>query len=430
MNNLLFSKKLAGAVIALMLLSVAAPTVLHNLNPSKDTEDFAPVYKAAELMRQGKDMYSGTRGLYIYPPFLALLFQPLTVLPERPAAALWTVVSAAIFAAAALIIATSATHAWNGSRRNADLRWSIAAVALLLSLEKINADLKLGQTDCLILLGFACALRWMQRRPAAAGIAIGAIASIKYVSLIFVPYFLLKRNYSAAAAAIGSFVALNLLPILEVGFQHGVHFLIAATAALSKMAEVGGRVRAKIPRITWERSVSITSAVSKWSQHHYLPRPLTFAIVLACFCTLLVLILLISRRAGLPLFRFANPEPSREHVTACLEWACLVVFAIVFSPQAAARHFVVFCGIFVVAAAVAFAEVERARRWVLLIAMLTASLGISFPPQGIGIDQALNVWRALAGPSICAVILLLLVVNFGASLAARDYAVRHAGEHF
>ncbi|MBV9009927.1 MAG: DUF2029 domain-containing protein [Verrucomicrobia bacterium] len=423
MNNLpafLSSKKLAGAVIAIMLLSVAVPTVFHNLNPEKDTEDFAPVYKAAELMRQGKDMYSGTRGLYIYPPFLALLFQPLTALPERPAAAVWTILSAAIFAAAVLIVATKAIEAWSTFSRAPDLRWSIVALALLLSLEKINADLKLGQTDCLILLGFACALRWMQRKPLAAGIAIGAIASIKYVSLIFVPYFVLKRNYKAAAASLGSFFFLNLLPICQVGMQRGTRYLLSATAALSKMAEVGGRVRAKIPRITWERSVSVTSAVSKLGRQHDLPRVLTLGLVFACFCIVLTLIVMISRREGLPLFAFTKPENSRADLTVCLEWSSLVVFALVFSPQAAARHFVVFCGIYAVALALAFAQLDSAKRRLLLIASVLVSLGVSFPPQGIGIDKVLNVWRAVAGPSICATVLLLLIVHFGASLSTAE----------
>ena len=59
--------------------------------------------------------------------------------------------------------------------------------------DKIHIVFTQGQTDFVMLLGFACVLRWMERRPWLAGLAIGFIANIKYVSLIFVPYFLTRE---------------------------------------------------------------------------------------------------------------------------------------------------------------------------------------------------------------------------------------------
>jgi len=72
--------------------------------------------------------------------------------------------------------------------------------------DKIRGTFALGQTDCLMLLGFACVLRWMERKPLLAGLAVGASANVKYLTLICVPYFLVKRNFKAAFAAILAFL--------------------------------------------------------------------------------------------------------------------------------------------------------------------------------------------------------------------------------
>jgi hypothetical protein len=61
----------------------------------------------------------------------------------------------------------------------------------------------------------------MERKPLLAGSAVGTAASIKYLSLIFVPYFLIKRNFRAAIASVFAFIFFVALPAAEFGLGRG-----------------------------------------------------------------------------------------------------------------------------------------------------------------------------------------------------------------
>jgi alpha-1,2-mannosyltransferase len=215
------------------------PTILRTWSGRKIPDDFLVVYSAARAMLNQVDIYAGTAGMYIYSPFLAFIFQPLAVLPERPAAIVWLVLSASIIFAASFIAARKVTESWRLWQKEIDasIPWLISATALLLSFAKIRSDFTLGQTDCLIIIGLVGVLWWMDRRPALAGIAAGATANIKYLALIFVPYFLMKRNYRAAIASMVSFLFFFTLPALEVGLRSMKTYAIDAIAVLKQ----GGR---------------------------------------------------------------------------------------------------------------------------------------------------------------------------------------------
>jgi Glycosyltransferase family 87 len=414
------SRRLASiTLIALVLVAAAIPTFVRNATTQKDTQDFAPIYHAAQAMWAGQNIYSATNGLYIYPPFLAFLFQPLILFPEHTAAIVWVIASAFFIAIAALIAAREMTQRWirPPDTKDGSLSWIIAAVAILLSADKIHADFRLGQTDCLMILGFACVLRWMDRKPWMAGLAVGATANMKYLSLIFVPYFLLKRNFRAAAASIVSFTLFMAIPALEVGVKEATRFAASALGALVKMADLAPHVAGhgmKIPRASWERSVSITSAILRFSRAHQYPDWLAFVFILAAFGTVAAAIILISRYHRIRLFA-ANiypASPAREAAMS-LEWATLIVLALTFSPQTTARHMVLLLLVYVVALGVLFAQKERRGRVVLTVAMIITSLGLSFPPRKIGIDEALWAWRGIAGASLCAIALLLVTLYYG-----------------
>ena len=68
-----------------------------------DPGDFGHFYRAASAMWKGEDIYLAAQGHYIYLPFLAFIFQPLTLLSERTAATVWTAISAALILIAILI---------------------------------------------------------------------------------------------------------------------------------------------------------------------------------------------------------------------------------------------------------------------------------------------------------------------------------------
>jgi len=96
--------------MAAVLLATAAPTFLRTWSERKYPDDFGVVYSAARAMSNQTDIYAGTSGMYIYSPFLACIFQPLAALPERAAANVWLVLSAALIFVALLIAARKVTE--------------------------------------------------------------------------------------------------------------------------------------------------------------------------------------------------------------------------------------------------------------------------------------------------------------------------------
>ncbi len=68
--------------------------------------DFRIYYDASVALRTGQDMFAAWNPesplTYIYPPFLAILFIPLTLLPLEVAAAVWTVISMILLSAMSL----------------------------------------------------------------------------------------------------------------------------------------------------------------------------------------------------------------------------------------------------------------------------------------------------------------------------------------
>jgi hypothetical protein len=185
-----------GALILLTLLVTAIPAARHAWKG--ETGDFTHLRQAARAMVEGEHIYASGSGYYIYPPLTAFIFQPLALVSEKGAAIIWLVFNVFLTFTATLIASKEAAARWRLRESGEDLSmmWLIAALATVLTADKIRSIFGLGQTDCLMLLGFTLVRRWMDRKPACAGIAAGAAANLKYLTLVFVPYFLIKAKLS------------------------------------------------------------------------------------------------------------------------------------------------------------------------------------------------------------------------------------------
>lgn len=376
------------------------------------------------------DIYAGTAGMYIYSPFLAFIFQPLAVLPERPAAIVWLVLSASIIFAAALLAARKVTESWRVRQKETDpsIPWLISAMALLLSVSKIRSDFVLGQYDCLILAGLVGILWWMDRRPTLAGIVAGATANVKYLALIFVPYFLIKRNYRAAIASTVSFLFFFTLPALEVGLTSIKTYAINAIAVLNKVAgrpeliSLTAESRSHKPivnSITWDRSVSLTSSILRLTRAHGVSDFIAASVIVLLFAAIVTAIVLISRRNGVKLFQSATAKTASSHPGAgTIEWAVLIVLALIFGPQTTARHMIFLILVYAVAIAIVFAQKRRGPQIVLIASMVATAIALSLPFRDTGHHPSLIALKSIGTASWCAVILLLSIVWIGSRTIA------------
>jgi hypothetical protein len=412
-------------VVVAVFIGSGLPTLLRTWSGRKIPDDFLVVYSAARAMLNQVDIYAGTAEMYIYSPFLAFIFQPLAALPERPAAIVWLFLSAAIIFAASLIAARKVTESWRLWQKETDrsIPWMISAVALLLSITKIRSDFTLGQYDCLILIGLAGVLWWMDRQPALAGIVAGATANVKYLALIFVPYFLIKRNYRAAIASTVSFLLFFTLPALEVGLRPIKTYAINALAVLNKVAGVPELIsltatdrshKPVVNSITWDHSVSLTSSILRVTRSHGVSDFIGASLIVVLFAAIVTAIVLIGRRNSVKLFQPATAKTASSHPGAgTIEWAALIVLALIFGPQTTARHMIFLILVYTVAMAIVFAQKQRAPQIVLIASMVATAVALSLPFRDTGHHPSLIALKSIGAASWCAVILILAMVRIG-----------------
>jgi len=200
-----------AALIAAWLVWLGAIALSIPL-ASAHSYDFDTYYAAAQALRfdHSADIYrvatlnqvAQAHGLcahtghflppYVYPPLLAILLEPLTLLPCGSAATLWLLLNAALWAAATLLLADVLARRWPGRR--------LAATTLvtLISLGCLPAyyGLFLGQVHLLMLAGFALTLWLVERdRPALAGAALVIIALIKLIPALLLVAYLLRGRW-------------------------------------------------------------------------------------------------------------------------------------------------------------------------------------------------------------------------------------------
>jgi len=425
-------KRLSAALfIVIVFVASGLPTLLRTLSGRKIPDDFLVVYAAAHAMSNRVDIYAGTGGMYIYSPFLAFIFQPLAALPERTAAIVWLTLSALIIFAASLLAARKVAETWQLAPREIDpsIPWSISATALLLSFEKIRSDFTLGQTDCLVIVGLVAVLWWMDRRPALAGIAAGATANIKYLALIFVPYFLIKRNYRAALASTVSFLLFFTLPALEVGLRSIKTYAIDAIAVLNRVAGVpefisvtaaGRSDKPVVNSVTWDHSVSLTSSILRVTRSHGVSDLIGASLIVALFAAIVMAIVLIGRRNGVNLFQPATAKAVSSRPGAeTIEWAALIVLALVFGPQTTARHMIMLIPVYTVAMTIVLAQKRRRPQIVLIVSMVATAVALSLPFRETGFHPSLMVLKLVGAASWCALVLILSIVSIGSRTMER-----------
>ena len=192
---------LAGLALFGLALAVVGP---HH------AFDFRNAYlSAAHAIAEGRSPYPAEGAwviendrAYVYPPTLAALLVPLTLLPEWLAVLLWT----------SLGVATIAGSLWLLAVR--DVR--VYAVACMWA--PVYTAVQNGNASLLIML--LAAITWRFRdRAGAAGIAAGLAIALKLFVWPLIVWLLVTRRFRAAAVTTGSAVAFVAGSWALIGFE-------------------------------------------------------------------------------------------------------------------------------------------------------------------------------------------------------------------
>ncbi|WP_109510212.1 glycosyltransferase 87 family protein [Nocardioides speluncae] len=346
------------------------------------------VYRfGGQTLLNGLPLYEGADPAtvlpFTYPPFAALLFVPLTVLPWPVLVAVW---SAASFAALVLVCRLYGVPG----------RWLPVGVAVAaLALEPVWSTLTLGQVNLfLLLLVSADLLRGADRRWG--GVLIGVAAGIKLTPLIFIFFLLLVGRRDMAGRAVGA-----LAGTVAVGFvvlpRDAVEFW---THAVLDPGRVGG--------VPFARNQSVLALLTRLLGEE--PSKPVWLLVAG---PLALGVLLLARRAWL--------RDDRPLAVVLVGLAMLLA-----SPISWSHHWV-----WVVPALVVLARSGWSRRWVAggLVAAVFASCCILWPPSKDDRELAWNPLEQLAGNAYLWVALaaLLLLARHRAAVGTASPGLSHSG---
>lgn len=199
-----------GALLVVSLTRTTAAGLLGDLD----------IYREAiRTSLAGGDLYAYTydhptvHGLgFTYPPFAALVLVPFALLDSLPARILWTGLTFAVAVGCLAVLvrragsdSTGRVGAPSASNRVA---WVAGlAVPVMLSYPFLH-NLVVGQVS-LFVVALALCDHLLPRRWQ--GLLVGLAAAIKLTPLVFLPYYLLTRQWRQAAVCAGSFAGASAL---------------------------------------------------------------------------------------------------------------------------------------------------------------------------------------------------------------------------
>jgi hypothetical protein len=220
----------AGAAYCIVVCVVAALR-------AESTSDFRDFWETARHFRQTGEI-STAFGLHNYLPFFTIFMTPWSLLPLRVAIVVFTLLSLGLFGSTVALVEALLNSGLPPRPRKATL----ATIALMLAY--VHSCGVLGQVGLLLL--FLVVATWFlveRGREWPAGVALGLATVIKLLPAALIVFFLLKRRWRVAGAAIGVAVVLGFgLPLAAVGYTE----TIAQHRAFYDRAVKGHAARATI----------------------------------------------------------------------------------------------------------------------------------------------------------------------------------------
>lgn len=378
--------------------------------------DFFDFYWAAEAMGRDDIYRVGDPG-YIYPPLLAFLMQPLTLLSAKAAATVWVFVNAALAAVLCWLGVDLARRAMGLDRHRERTILATCATFLFLA-DSFRNELEWGNCNFIVMLPVLLGIRWLAfpaSRPGLAGALLGLAAALKYLPILFLVWLVARRQWRAAGAMLVTLIGLLLAPALQVGWSRNAQFLESSVAGVSNMlaskvadtSETARDAAANIWPLDAPFSLSIPSGTARIVRDWGLPRWVLPVGVLGVAGVCVLACGVVYRNFGYRLFWRHAPT-----WLILAEGVGVATAMIAFSPQTQKRHFNMVVGLVAWGIVIALApRKSRASRataiaGLALIAALTTPM-INTPWTR---EFMVNTWNWAGGPAYVAVVCQIMIV--------------------
>ena len=235
--------------LALVVAVLSGRFVVRTVQTARHGEarDFATLYTAAHLLRQGQPFYEpdmnnadginrnaalvaearrlGTLHAHedlmhihqvSYPPVTVLAFVPFSFLSWRQAVVAWMAVSLLLLVAAFVWIARAA---------RLDAAAALTLAAIFLAGEPVENSMALGQINQLV-LALVALFVWAlaSGRPVLGGVALGAATALRLHPALFIGWLAWRRKWLACGIALAVAVAGTALGAVGVGWGPTIEY--------------------------------------------------------------------------------------------------------------------------------------------------------------------------------------------------------------
>lgn len=177
----------------------------------------------ARMLKGGGKLYAESEdpvnrvGLFIYPPFFATLFAPLTMLPRWLGYAAWGLIQLLLIAAG--FRATRGLCGVEGGNTG-------RVFYLLMGLGLVGAlwtNLQEGQVNMLLLSLLATGLWQLERgKYVSGGLLLAAATHLKVIPIVLLPLLIAQKRYKAAGMMAGGIAVLWFLPLVYSVPNYGI----------------------------------------------------------------------------------------------------------------------------------------------------------------------------------------------------------------
>jgi hypothetical protein len=364
-----------------------------------------------------KDPIYGGDGGYVYPPLIAFLYQPLTMVSLKSAAFVSLAINGALSIFTLFLVSHTLVERLT-ARFDARLAAQVALFGAICTCDKIKGELSLLETNVFMLLAFTVAMRWVDKRPWLCGLALGFAFNIKYLPLVLVPYLLLRQRFRAVGWFAVFAMLFAILPSTTMGWTANAHAWAQASGGLLRLfgmhiATHTGHL-AHVRLITDPVSISLSSGLARIT-HIPTPWPLVLA---GCVGTAFAFFaLMVYRFNNVPMLGW--PDVARQALPPyrgllSIEWMGMLLLTLIFSPFTNSRHLYMLMDVNIAAGVLLLGTRGLVPRTPLIIGAVLMALGITFPPGGNSFfESADHFWRFVggAGWSMLAMYVALIWTN-------------------
>ncbi len=199
--------------------------------PKRHFSDFHMMYTAGARFLNGEPIYTfeGDVSYFKYPPFFAFFMGPIASLPERQAARLWCFLNLLF-----LSVLSVTLRILLPPLASEKVPW-LYALAGVASFRILLENLHGGQANLFMLtLLWSAILCFSKGRDLLGGFFFAFSMLTKYLTVLFVPVFLLERRFRFLGWTILFLLILTLLPSFSVGLRENANLLIEGTSFLFK----------------------------------------------------------------------------------------------------------------------------------------------------------------------------------------------------